>query len=38
VIKPVQITEEIADDIAKAIRSSGQDAERSRADALRQLD
>jgi site-specific DNA recombinase len=38
VIKPIQISVEIADDIAKAIRSSGQDAEHSRTEALRQLD
>jgi len=38
VIKPIQISSEVADDIAKAIRSSGQDAERSRTEALRQLD
>jgi hypothetical protein len=38
VIKPIQISEEIADDIAKAIRSSGRAAERGRTDALRLLD
>jgi site-specific DNA recombinase len=38
VIKPIQISTEVADDIAKAIRSSDQDAERSRTEALRQLD
>ena len=38
VIRPIQISAEIADDISKAIRSSGQDAERSRTEALRQLD
>jgi len=38
VIRPIQISAEVADDIAKAIRSSGQDAERSRTEALRQLD
>jgi hypothetical protein len=38
VIKPIQISSEIADHIAKAIRSSGEDAERSRTEALRQLE
>jgi site-specific DNA recombinase len=38
VIKPIQISSEIADDIAKAIRCSGQDAEQSRADAVRPLE
>jgi site-specific DNA recombinase len=38
VIKPIQISSEVADGIAKAIRSGGHDAERSRTEALRQLD
>jgi hypothetical protein len=37
-IKPIQISAEIADDIAKAIRSSDGDANRQRTEALRQLD
>ena len=37
-IKPIQITPDIADDIANAIRSSDIDGERARTDALRQLD
>ena len=37
-IKPIQISSEVADDIAQAIRSSGQDAKRQRVEALRQLD
>jgi site-specific DNA recombinase len=38
VISPIQITPEIADKIANAIRSSDIDGERVRTDALRQLD
>jgi hypothetical protein len=38
VVKPIQITAEIADDIAKSIRSSGQDTKRSRTETLRLLD
>jgi hypothetical protein len=38
VIKPIQISEEIAADLAKAIHTSDRDAERHRADALRQLE
>jgi site-specific DNA recombinase len=37
-IKPIQITPEIAEDIANALRSSDTDAERHRTDALRQLE
>ena len=37
-IKPIQISEEIAADLAKAIHTSDRDAERHRADALRQLE
>ena len=36
-IKPIQISEEIAADLAKAIHTY-RDAERHRADALRQLE
>jgi hypothetical protein len=38
VIKPIQITPEIADDIARELRKSDTDAERARCQALRQLD
>jgi hypothetical protein len=38
VIKSIQITQEIATDIADAIRASESAAERNRGDALRQLD
>jgi DNA invertase Pin-like site-specific DNA recombinase len=38
VIKPIQISPEIADDIATAIHGSEVDAERARRDALHQLD
>jgi site-specific DNA recombinase len=38
VIRPIQISQAIADDIATAIQSSDHDAERHRSDTLRQLD
>jgi hypothetical protein len=38
VIKPIQVSTEIAEDIVEAIRASDGDAERHRAEALRQLD
>jgi site-specific DNA recombinase len=38
VITPIQITPDIADEIANAIRCSDMDGERARTDALRQLD
>ena len=38
VIKPIQITSEIAEDIATALQTSDREAERRRTDALHQLD
>jgi site-specific DNA recombinase len=38
VVKPIQITAEIADDIAKAIRATDVDAEQRRCESLRQVE
>jgi site-specific DNA recombinase len=38
VVQPIQITEEIAADIATALRATDHDAEQRRCESLRQLD
>jgi site-specific DNA recombinase len=38
VVKPIQITSEITDDIAKALRATDHEAEQRRCESLRQIE